>query len=272
MMSTLEAVLLGMIQGLTEFLPVSSSGHLVVFQNLLGFREPELLLDSSLHLGTLAAVCLYFRVDLKEMVRDSWGFLKRWSGREVRFQDIKKTPYAGLALAVVVGTLPTALIGILFRSSIEKLFGSMSFAGVMLLCTGAILLFSRWISHERTGVKAPGIMSALLVGTAQGIAILPGISRSGTTIVCGMACGLSRELAARFSFVLSIPAIMGALVLQWSAVGSERVGLLPLIMGFAAAAVVGMLALKCLMALVRRGNLFYFAPYCLLLGLLIILL
>jgi undecaprenyl-diphosphatase len=270
-MDTPAAILLGIIQGLTEFLPISSSGHLVIFQNLLGFTEPELLFDSALHLGTLVAVCLYFRADLKQMIKESWGFLNRWSGREVGFRQIKETPHAGLALAVIAGTLPTAVIGIFFRSSIERLFSSVSFAGVMLLCTGGILLFSKWISDGRAKTGAPGLLSALLVGTAQGIAILPGISRSGATIVCGMACGLSRELAARFSFVLSIPAIMGALILQWSTVGLDRVGLFPLFMGFVASVVVGILALKLLMAVVRRGHLYYFAPYCFLVGLLILL-
>ena len=205
------------------------------------------------------------------MIRESWDFLLRWSAREIGFEHIKETPHAGLALAVIAGTLPTAVIGILFRSSIEGLFGSVSFAGVMLLCTGGILLFSKWISRGNPKTGAPGLGTALLVGTAQGIAILPGISRSGTTIVCGMACGLSRELAARFSFVLSIPAILGALILQWSTVGLDRIGLLPLFVGFAASALTGILALKLLMAMVRRGHLFYFAPYCFLVGLLILL-
>lgn len=270
-MSTSAAVLLGIIQGLTEFLPVSSSGHLVVFQNLLGFSEPELLFDSALHMGTLVAVCLYFRADLEQMLRESWDFFIRWVRREVGFRDIKETPHVGLALAVIVGTLPTAIIGVLFRSSIERLFGSVSFAGVMLLCTGGILASSKWISPRKTKSKAPGLLGALLVGTAQGVAILPGISRSGATIVCGMAWGLSRELAARFSFLLSIPAIIGALTLQLSTEGLEGVGLLPLFMGFATSALVGILALKLLMAMVRKGHLFYFAPYCFLVGLLILL-
>ncbi|MBW2206171.1 MAG: undecaprenyl-diphosphate phosphatase [Deltaproteobacteria bacterium] len=270
-MSTFAAILLGIIQGLTEFLPISSSGHLVVFQNLLGYSEPELLFDSALHMGTLVAVCLYFRKDLELMFRDSWGFIIRWSKREVGFQQIKETPHVGLTLAVIVGTLPTAVIGILFRSSIERLFGSVSFAALMLLCTGGILASSKWISPGKTRGKAPGLPGALLVGTAQGIAILPGISRSGTTIVCGMALGLSREMAARFSFLLSIPAIMGALTLQMSTEGLDSVGLLPLFMGFATSALVGLFALKLLMAMVRKGRLFYFAPYCFLVGLLILL-
>lgn len=271
MMSTPAAVLLGIIQGLTEFLPISSSGHLVVFQNLLGFQEPALLFDAALHAGTLVAVCLYFRSDLARMIGETWGFIRRWPGRKAGFQHVRETPHVGLAFAVIVGTLPTAVIGIFFRSPIEKLFGSVSFAGIMLLCTGGILLFSRWIPRNKTGAKAPGLLSALLVGAAQGIAILPGISRSGATIVCGMACGLPRELAARFSFLLSIPAITGALTLQWSCEGLDKVGLLPLFLGFVASAVTGILALKLLMAMVRRGRLFYFAPYCFLVGLLILL-
>ena len=270
-MSTPAAILLGIIQGLTEFLPISSSGHLVLFQSLLGFSEPELLFDSALHMGTLVAVCFYFRSDLAKMFRESWAFLMGWVKGQKGIGQIRDTPMAALSLAVIAGTVPTGVIGVIFRSSVERLFGSVTFAGMMLLCTGGILAASRWISFRRTREHAPGLPAALLVGTAQGVAILPGISRSGATIVCGMLCGLSRDLAARFSFLLSIPAIVGALSLQWSTQGLDRIGLLALVMGFAASALVGILALKLLMAMVRKGHLFYFAPYCFLVGLLILL-
>jgi len=270
-MSIPAAIFLGIIQGLTEFLPISSSGHLVFFQTLLGFSEPEILFDSGLHMGTLVAVGLYFRSDLEKMFRESWGFVLGWIRGQKRWGQIRDTPMAVLTLAVLVGTVPTALIGFAFRSPVERLFGSAAFAGIMLLCTGGILAMSRWISPVRTRKQAPGLAAALLVGTAQGLAILPGISRSGATIVCGMLCGLSRDLAARFSFLLSIPAIVGALSLQWSTQGLDRVGLFPLFAGFVTSALVGMLALKFLMAMVRKGHLFYFAPYCFLAGLVILL-
>lgn len=270
-MSIPAAILLGIIQGLTEFLPVSSSGHLVFFQTMLGFSEPELLFDSALHMGTLVAVCLYFRSDLEKMFRESWAFLMGCAKGQKAIGQIRNTPMAALSLAVLVGTVPTGVIGIAFQSTVERLFGSVTFAGVMLLCTGGILAISRWISFRNTREYPPGPPAALLVGTAQGLAILPGISRSGATIVCAMLCGLSRELAARFSFLLSIPAIIGALSLQWSTQGLDRVGLLPLLTGFATSALVGILALRLLMAMVRRGHLFYFAPYCFLVGLLILL-
>ena len=270
-MSIPAAILLGIIQGLTEFLPISSSGHLVLFQTLLGFSEPELLFDSALHMGTLVAVCLYFHSDIKKMFGESWVFLTGWVKGRKGIGQIRDTPMAGLSLAVIAGTIPTGLIGIIFRSTVERLFGSVIFSGIMLLCTGGILAVSRWIPLRRARERAPGLPTALLVGTAQGVAILPGISRSGATIVCGMLCGLSRDLAARFSFLLSIPAIIGALSLQWSTQGLDRVGLLALVVGFATSALVGILALKLLMAMVKKGHLFYFAPYCFLVGLLILL-
>ena len=258
-MNSLETIFLGLIQGLTEFLPVSSSGHLVIFQNLLGFREPELLLDSALHLGTLLAVCIYFRLDLGKMATEAWRF------------DFKK-PHGSLILWVLAGSVPTGLIGVIFRSPLESLFGSIGLTGVMLIGTGVIVAVTRLIPGSYGTRTDVGLLAALAVGTAQGLAIIPGISRSGATIVCGLLCGLDRDLAARFSFLLSLPAILGALVLQLNAGAFERVGLVPLFFGFACSTVVGLLALRVLMGVVRKGHLYYFAPYCWAVGLIVLLL
>ena len=264
-MTNLETLFLGIIQGLTEFLPVSSSGHLVLFQNLLGFKEPELLLDTALHIGTLLAVCLYLRSDIKIMAT------------EILHGNFKG-PHAFLAWWVIIGTIPTAFIGLVFKDSLEVLFGSVWLVGIMLMVTGIILVCSwflpmiakRWAKNYGDR-KRVGLITALIVGTAQGLAIIPGISRSGATIVSGLACGLDRELAGRFSFLLSIPAIIGALVVQLNAEAITRTGAIPLLVGFGISAIVGFLALKLLMSMIRKGTLHYFAPYCLLLGLLIVI-
>ena len=171
---------------------------------------------------------------------------------------------------VLIGTLPTLLIGILFRSSIENLFGSLSMVGVMLVVTGLILAITKLIPEDYNRSEVVGILVALAVGTAQGLALIPGISRSGSTIVCGLLCGLIRDMAARFSFLLAIPAIIGATVVQLDAEGIGNVGLLSLTSGFISSALVGLIALRILMGMVRRGRLFYFAPYCWALGLLIL--
>ena len=262
-----SSILLGIIQGLTEFLPISSSGHLVLFQNLLGYREPALLFDVGLHLGTLTAVCLYFRNDLKNMMKETWTFFSHLSHGRKALKDFAENPYAALTLWVVIGTLPTALIGILFRIPLENLFASVNAVGVMLLCTGAILAAVIFIPDNYNRRTTIGLLAALAVGIAQGIAIAPGISRSGATIVCGMFFGLRRDLAARFSFLLSVPAILGAMVVQLSALDASPVGLAPWSFGFLSSLLVGLLALRILMHVVQKGKLFYFAPYCGALGL-----
>ncbi len=265
-MKNADTILLGIVQGLTEFLPVSSSGHLVLFEHLLGLREPELLLDTSLHLGTLLAVCLFFRNDLIRMVQGTWTVITREQG-----PSLGDTRYASLTLMVVIGSIPTALMGVFFKDWIEGLFASVTFAGVMLLFTGAIVGLTRFIPRSYGTREHVTWLMALAVGTAQGFAIMPGISRSGATIVCALLLGLKRDMAGRFSFLLAIPAIVGAVALQLDAQAFDRIGILPLLTGFTASALVGLLALKVLMGMVRKGHLYYFAPYCWLVGLLIIL-
>lgn len=256
-MGNIETIFLGIIQGLTEFLPVSSSGHLVFFQNILGFSEPTLLLDCSLHFGTLIAVCLYFRSDLGKIVTQVC---------RLNFQD----PHASLALWVIVGSVPTALIGLIFKTPLESLFGSVTVVGFMLIVTGLIVALTRFLPDDYVTKKNIGLLVALAVGIAQGLAIIPGISRSGVTIVCAMLLGMDREIAARFSFLLSIPAIIGALAIQINVSQIESIGLIPLLLGFVSAVLVGLVALKLLMSLVKKGHLYYFAPYCWAIGMAII--
>jgi undecaprenyl-diphosphatase len=260
--NNIETIFLGIVQGLTEFLPVSSSGHLVIFKNLLGMKEPEILLDASLHLGTLIAVCIYFRKDLVNMVTELWSFVSPGSNKE----GLK--PNARLAMMVVLGTVPTAIIGLAFKDSIEKAFGSLFIVGIMLLITGVIVGITRFIPKAHCTATRVGPLIALAIGVAQGLAIMPGISRSGSTIVCALLLGLNRELAGRFSFLLAIPAILGAVVLQLDADAIQRVGVAPLILGLVSSGIIGFLALKLLMGIVKKGHFYYFAPYCWGLGLL----
>lgn len=265
-MNHFETLLLGIIQGLTEFLPVSSSGHLVIFENLLGFKEPEILLDTSLHLGTLLAVCIYFRSDLRKMVQELWTWMTPGNdtGSGLTF-------HASLALMVVVGTIPTALIGLIFKDPLEKLFGAVTTVGVMLLITGVIVGITKFISLDHGKWDRLKVWMALIIGAAQGLAIIPGISRSGSTIVCALLLGLRRETAGRFSFLLSIPAIIGAVGLHLESDAIARVGVTPLMVGFASSALVGFFALKLLMGMVKKGHFYYFAPYCWIVGVLTII-
>jgi undecaprenyl-diphosphatase len=266
-MSILECMVLGIIQGLTEFLPVSSSGHLVLMQNIMGMKEPALLLDTTLHLGTLLAICIFLRSDLQKMVTEGSCFTRDLFRGKAAWRDFRQHPHVALMLWTIVGTIPTGLIGVLFKDELEGLFASVAVVSAMLLVTGSFLFMTRWIPESYTKRTDIGLLRALSTGIAQGLAIIPGISRSGSTIVSGLSFGLAREQAARFSFLLSIPAVTGAVVLQLNEEGSGMVALPALLSGFVASAIVGLIALRLLLGLVRLGRLSYFAPYCWVVGL-----
>jgi undecaprenyl-diphosphatase len=265
---TMQAVVLGIVQGLTEFLPISSSGHLVMGQHLFGLKEPELVFDIGVHVGTLFAVCAYYRRDLLGMLR---ALLAAFAGRRRgrREADMRK-----LALLVVVGSLPTMLIGVGFQQAADRLFSSLTLVGSMLLVTGCALALTlplqRSVSTGRKkagGIASMGVKEALIIGTVQGLAILPGISRSGSTISAALFLGIERETAARYSFLLSIPAILGAALLMSMAV-SEGPHLATgiLLLGGLVSGLVGYGALWMLVRIVRNGKMYIFAPYCWLVG------
>lgn len=255
MVSNGQAVVLGILQGLTEFLPVSSSGHLVLGQHLLGLKEPEMLFDVAVHMGTLIAVAAFFWRQLWTMLRGLWA----------RDEDGERG--RRLILLVFMGSLPTAAMGLLFRHDFESLFGSVTAVGVALIVTGALLMATHFAPPARRDIWRMGVWRALVIGLVQGIAITPGISRSGSTISAALLLGVDRRLAAEFSFVLSLPAILGALLLHVKDLGPEQaVAWPPLAIGAVAAGVTGILALKLLIGVVQRGGLHWFAFYCWLLG------
>ena len=263
-----EATLLGIVQGLTEFLPVSSSGHLVIFQNLLGFRDPQILFDVVVHFGTLLAVVFVYRKDLGLIVREFFAAL----GEMVRSRDVRRGwkgyPYFRLAVILVLATLPAAFAGILFGESLENLFGSVGSAGAMLIVTGTVLFSSRFSRGPGKDLESLTLLKGMTVGFAQALALMPGISRSGMTIVTGLFCGLNRDLAARFSFLLSIPAILGATILEVFKIRNNlgAVDILPLLVGGVTALLTGTLALIFLIRIVHRGKLHHFSYYCWILG------
>lgn len=269
-MTLIESVLLGIAQGLTEFLPVSSSGHLVLLQHLFGMSEPELLFDLCVHAGTLAAVMLVLRKEVVEFVRGgiktarfpAYAILGRAPG-PFPFKD----PAVRLFLLVVAGTVPTGVIGVVIQKTGKGLFASAPFAASMLLVTGAFLLATRFFPKGNKTVAGMGARDALALGLAQGMAVLPGISRSGATISTGLFLGVDRDTAARFSFVLSIPAILGAVVLEAASGGaSGGAGPAALAAGALSAAITGYFALRVLLRIVSAGGLFWFSPYCFAIG------
>jgi undecaprenyl-diphosphatase len=263
-----EAALLGVIQGLTEFLPVSSSGHLVLFQNLFGLPEPEIYFDISVHVGTLIAVCVFFLKDLKEIAAalfstSTWHVRKGGLGASFT----RKTELR-LFLLILAGTVPTAIMGLLLRPIAPRIFSSVQLVGIMLFATGLLLWLTRRLKKGERNAGQMTAWDALCIGIIQGVAILPGISRSGATIAVGLFRSLDRETAARYSFLLSIPAILGAMVLeliQTPAIGSPPFRVI--LVGASIAAAIGYVALSILVHLVKKGDLHYFAPYCWVLGL-----
>jgi len=254
----LEAAALGVIQGLTEFLPVSSSGHLVIVQSWLGFEDPQLFFDIAVHVGTLAAVLVVYRNDLLGM----GTAIVRLAAR--RQSDSDRDSLI-LLKWVLVSTVPAAIAGILAGDFFESLFASPLAASLFLIVTGAILISSRWALREQTTVGRMTPLQALGVGLAQAFAILPGISRSGATIVCGLWMGLKRDLAVRYSFLLAIPAVLGAALLSLPdafANGVQMAILGPVFCGGLIAGVTGFFAIRWLIRLVSRGRLYPFAYYC----------
>ena len=266
-MTWIEAILLGVVQGLTEFLPVSSSGHLVLFQHWLGWTEPELLFDISLHVGTLIAVVVVFSRDLAALVKTLFQLPDLMHSAGGFRQLLAVNTEARLMAMIIVGSVPTAILGLLFAHVAEQLFASVTTVGITLLITGTFLWFTRRQKGPGLVVTGMGWRHGLLIGLVQGLAIIPGISRSGSTIAAALYLGIDRQTAFRFSFLLSLPAIVGAFVLGLDGeafTGSMPVGLI--LAGSLAAAVVGYIALKILLHMVISGWLYRFAPYCWIVG------
>lgn len=260
-MEIIDALILGLIQGLTEFLPVSSSGHLVVGKKMLGYSASTgMLFEVVLHVGTLVAVMWFYRDSLRSYVHGLHRLVVPASP-EQSFRERWAAPSVQEMLWIVVAMIPTGLIGIAFRSSFKKAGDSVSIVALMFGVTGLLLLVSSRGGKERLTVADMGWWRALLIGLAQGLAITPGISRSGTTIACALLLGLRREGAARFSFLLSIPAILGAMLLEIVKHDAEKITWAPLFLGGLCAAVVGYLALVLLVRLVLRGRLHWFTVY-----------
>jgi len=263
----MTAIILGIIQGLTEFLPVSSSGHLVLGQQLFGINEPEIFFDVILHLGTLAAVCIVFWREIWSLVMEFFRLPGTLKGRDSLAAAWQERPHFRLLILIAAGSIPTGLLGFIFKDFLESLFASTLAVGLALLFTGLILFLTRWIKFGSKKITGFRIIDALLIGLAQGLAIIPGVSRSGFTISTGLFLGLERELAARYSFLLSIPAILGALALQFDGMATSSFKPLELGLGFLAAVISGWFAIIVLLKIVRGGNLYYFAYYCWLVGL-----
>jgi len=249
-MTVIDAFILGVLQGFTEFLPISSSGHLVIGQQVLGLELPGNVFEVVVHMGTLLSVLAVF-----------WKDILRLLSTLVE----KKTQI--YILALIVGTLPAVIGGLSFKTTLEGLFDNVTYVALALFVTGIILITTRWIPH-RDGPLSLG--RGFIIGVAQMVAIIPGISRSGITISMGLFLGVSAEKAARFSFLLAIPAIAGAGLLTWLDLSQQAVSTIPvpaLLTGLVSSFLMGWIALKWLLGMLASGRFYWFGVYCILVAL-----
>ncbi len=275
-MEWFEAVLLGLIQGLTEFLPVSSSGHLEIGKELLGVQtEDDLLFTTMVHAATVLSTIVVFRKEIWGLLKGfftgfrEWRFEKGADGK-VAFRCNEQTDYL---LKIALSMVPIFVVGVFFKDEVESLFGSIYVVGGALLVTAVLLFFSDYASRPGRKSIFPANESrngiswwqALAVGLGQALAVVPGLSRSGTTISTGLICGVRREVMAQFSFLMVLVPILGETFLELvgGGIGQSSVGTLPLILGFISAFLSGLFACKVMIALVKKAKLSWFALYCL---------
>ena len=265
-MTILEAIVLGVLQGITEFLPVSSSGHLVLTQHFLGIKESQVFFDVMLHFGTLGAVIIVYYQLIGSLVRT--GFFTLFQADFYRHPrlTISNSPDLRLIWFLLLGSIPTGLIALLFKDSIEAIFGKPMVVAGMLIITGLILQLSRLGQRRRQTETPLRAWHTPLVGIVQGLAIIPGISRSGSTISISLLLGLSPQVVAQYSFLLSIPAILGAVVLKLKDVGEITIAPTVIVAGILTSFIVGYIALRFLLAMLNRGKFSIFSYYCFALG------
>lgn len=263
-MTIFQAIIFGAVQGLTEFLPISSTAHLILLPWFMGWPDPGLAFDVALHLGTLVSLLIYFRSEWIALIKSGLGIL---GGRT-------QSPDARMAMLIVVATIPGAAAGALFEHKIEEAFRSPQLIAIMLIVMALVLLIAEIVGHRKKSIDEVSWKEAITVGIAQAFAIVPGVSRSGSTITAGLFLNLKRDAAARFSFYLSAPIIAGAVgkktidILK-SGLGLEQ--LTPFIVGIIVSGVVGYMAIAFLMRYLQTHNTLLFVFYRILLGVVVLL-
>ena len=271
-MTYISSVLMGVLQGVAEFLPISSSGHLALFQHFFGgenYEETQMFFTVLLHLGTLISVFIYYWRDVLDLIREFFLGLAALFSRDKGVGSRTPPPARRLVLLIIAATLPLFLI-LPVKEAVETAMNNVTFVSVALLMTGAILYFSDHMARGKKNAKTATILDAVLVGFAQALGTLPGISRSGSTISAGMLRGFDRTFAVRFSFLMSMPAVLGANILTLKDVveaGAFNWELLPVyLVGAVVAAVVGYFAIRLVNLLANKGKFGAFAWYCWIVG------
>lgn len=253
-----QAVVLGLVQAVTEFLPVSSSAHLTLLPRMLGWESPllnSLVFDVALHAGTLAALLVYFRREIARLLQ-AWG-KRGWTREGLRDPDSR------LAWGIALGTIPAGLAAWKFQKPIETLFRSPEWIAFWLAAVGLLMVLGERFGRQQRGLEAITLKDALMIGLAQAAALAPGVSRSGITLVAGLGLGLTRPAAARFSFLLSIPTVLGAILFESRHLGPSLAGtgLIPVFAGVAAAGLAGYAGLRSLLAFLQRRPVYVFVAY-----------
>jgi len=271
-MTYIEAIVLGLVQGLAEFLPISSSGHLALLQQFFGIEEDNVLLFAVLlHVGTLISVFLVYWKDIWELIVELCITIKDiFTGKGLR---IEERPVRKLGVMIIIATIPTGIIGIFFNDFFDSLYNSVVPIGIGLLITGCLLILAEKRNNATKRIGEMRYLDAFIVGTVQGIAICPGISRSGSTLFGSLMCNLDREFAVKFVFLMSIPSILGSAVLETPAAleqGMNMADFGPVVVGMIVAAVSGLAAIKGMIKIVSNKKLSYFSYYVWILGALVV--
>lgn len=279
-MTLLQAILMGIIQGVTEFLPVSSSGHLALFKNLFDVNtDTGILFDILLHIGTLLAVCIVYYQDVLKMITEFFGMvadcftnlkmLITGENREIQYIKVVRNSYRKMALMIIVSTIPTGIIGIVSSELAELSSQILFIPGIGLVITSILLFIADRLPEGTRTPKKISYTNAFIIGICQGIATLPGVSRSGTTITACLASGFKRSFAVKYSFLMSLPAILGSLVFELNDIGKVALSTADIasyIVGMLVAAVVGYICIKVMLLIVKNKKFTFFAIYCFLIG------
>ena len=278
---------MGIIQGIAEFLPISSSGHLAIMKHILHIEtDTGLLFDVLLHLGTLVAIFIAFWKDIQQLVVEGFKIIGDFfinlgrriknlsSEKKIEYIQIISTPYRRFVILIIVSTIPTAIIGLVFKNAIEIASETLLVPGLCLILTGILLSIADRVKTGKKTEENASYKAAGLIGVAQGIATLPGLSRSGTTITACLLAGFDRSFAVKYSFIMSIPAVLGAVVLEAKDFSMDMVtqsDLINYMAGTIVAAVVGYISIKTMLVIVRGKKFKYFAYYCFVIGIIAVI-
>lgn len=286
-MDLIKSIIMGIVQGVAEFLPISSSGHLAIMKHILHINaDTGLLFDVMLHLGTLVAIFIAFWKDIKELIVEGFKIVGDFfvnvgclinnilSKNKKKYKKMVSTPYRKFVMLIIVSTIPTVIIGFLFKDTFEIAGATLLVPGLCLILTGLLLTIADRTKKGNKTESTASYKNAGFIGLAQGIAILPGLSRSGTTITACLVSGFDRSFAVKYSFIMSIPAVLGAVVLEMKDFSMDTVGqsdLINYLIGTIVAGVVGYICIKTMLVIVKGKKFKYFAYYCFVIGIIAVI-